>query len=243
MSLLLDALNKADRERKRNEASPGLHSLHEEAPAASPRKKVLIGVAASIALFFGAFAATYWFRQGTTPPQATQSPNNNSTAKAAQSTPTIASTSAKKASAITNGEQTASAPTTTEDINTADDNVATLYQQNMATQTAVAPSSTADAPTNSDQTPSAPSSITQFSNIPDLHDLPSQILVSIPSLNYSEHNYNALGGSVKINGTIYRANEQIAPGLVIDKILEDGVILHVNNYAFKMRALNSWVNM
>jgi hypothetical protein len=79
--------------------------------------------------------------------------------------------------------------------------------------------------------------------LPDLHDLPHQVLEKIPSLNYSEHNYNSSGGSVKINGNIYHANDQLASGLVIDKILEDGMILHVDNYSFKMHALNSWVNM
>ena len=91
--------------------------------------------------------------------------------------------------------------------------------------------------------PAAPTSITQFANLPDLHDLPSQILVKIPSLNYSEHNFNNVGGSVKINGEIKHVNDQLAQGLVIDKILEDGMILHLDNYSFKMRALNSWVNM
>ncbi len=92
-------------------------------------------------------------------------------------------------------------------------------------------------------TTGSPTSINQFANLPDLHDLPNQVLEKIPSLNYSEHNYNINGGSVKINGNIHHANDQLASGLVIDKILEDGMVLHMENYSFKMRALNSWVNM
>ena len=49
--------------------------------------------------------------------------------------------------------------------------------------------------------------------------------------------------SVKINGAILHADEQIANGIVIDEILEDGMTLHIDNHSFKMRAMNSWVNM
>ena len=89
----------------------------------------------------------------------------------------------------------------------------------------------------------SPTSITQFANLPELHDLPNNILDKVPTLTYSEHNYNANDGSVKINGAIFHVNEQIANGIVIDKILEDGMILHIDNYPFKMRAMNSWINM
>jgi hypothetical protein len=68
-------------------------------------------------------------------------------------------------------------------------------------------------------------------------------LQRIPSLGYSEHNYTPDGGSVKINGEVKQVNDQLPNGIVIDQILEDGMILHIDNYSFKMRAMNSWVNM
>ena len=86
-------------------------------------------------------------------------------------------------------------------------------------------------------------SLSQFANLPDIQDLPNSVLQRIPSLKYSEHNYNSNGGSVVINGIVRHANDQLIDGLVIDRILEDGMILHFENYSFKMRAMNTWVNM
>jgi cytoskeletal protein RodZ len=243
MSLLLDALNKADQERKRNEATPGINSNHGQVGDHSNRTISIAVIAAALIGFVILLAAIYWLGQRSTATTST-------TATAISSTPTKPNVSQP----MRNNLAAAATPTSTEsapEINNAEQDVASLYAQNTPTAEPAAPTVEILASNNNDNTEalpstvptSTPTSITQFANLPDLHDLPSQILVKIPSLNYSEHNYNNIGGNVKINGEIKHINDQLAPGLVIDKILEDGMILHLDNYSFKMRALNSWVNM
>lgn len=244
MSLLLDALNKADQERKRNETTPGINSNHEHIYDQAARNKLIIIVAAIAGLVI-LLIAIYWLGQRSAAPAPVVTAPISSVAKSAQ--PQQNESPAIHQSATATQESASSV----EDIDTSEDNVASLYQQNNqiqnsnATLTLSTPPAEAPTPTSNpnNEQPTTPSSITQFANLPDLHDLPSQVLEKIPSLNYSEHNYNTNGGSVKINSNIYHANEQLAGGVVIDKILEDGIILHVDNYSFKMRALNSWINM
>lgn len=244
MSLLLDALNKADQERKRNEATPGINSNHENTINHGARNKT-ITIIASVAGVVILLVAIYWLGQRSATPTVvaiTQASSVANPTQSQQNNPT-ASTPAPATQVQASSEQA---------VDTSEDNVANLYQQNAqaqntnATLTLATPLTDVSAPashTSNEQPTTAPTSIAQFANLPDLHDLPSQVLEKIPSLNYSEHNYNSNGGSVKINGNIQHANEQLAGGVVIDKILEDGMILHVDNYSFKMRALNSWINM
>ncbi len=243
MSLLLDALNKADQERKRNEATPGINSNHGHTGEHNTRTISIAVIVAALIGFAILLAAIYWLGQRSTATAPTTVAANSSTPAAPRSQP------------IQKNPPIAAVQTPTEsalETNNAEEDVASLYAQNTQTPepAASAPVTETIATHNDDsQTlpstvpPATPTSITQFGNLPDLHDLPNQILAKIPSLNYSEHNYNNIGGSVKINGQLKHVNDQLAPGLVIDKILEDGMILHLDNYSFKMRALNSWVNM
>ena len=245
MSLLLDALNKADQERKRNEATPGINSNHENVNDHGPRNKsilVLVSIVVGLALLF---AAIYLLGQRSATPSAAVS-TTSTAAKSSVASQQQKSLPAAQVAPVT--PQDATPPT--EDIDTSEENVANLYQQNTPTQIpvpspvqTVPPTENSTIASTANEPAAAPKSITQFANLPDLHDLPSQVKEKIPSLNYNEHNYNNNGGSVKINGNIHHANDQLANGLVIDKILEDGMILHIDNYSFKMRALNSWINM
>lgn len=248
MSLLLDALNKADQERKRNEATPGINSNHEQLVDQGERNHSILLIAAIIIGLAILLAGIYWLGQRSTT-SATPTPAKNSVTTNASKVvePKVTSQASDAAPAEPIQE---AAPS---EISTPDESVAGLYQQNAEGPTESEeippPVASEQAPNNqevapvTEPNPATPNSIHQFANLPELHDLPNNILEKIPTLNYSEHNYNANGGSVKINGNIHHTNEQISEGLVIDKILEDGMILHIDNYSFKMRAMNSWVNM
>lgn len=248
MSLLLDALNKAERERKRNETTPGINSNHERVDDSVSHAKTTFIVLLVVAVISIGLTGIYWLGKKS----ANQAPTKSATTDAPAPQYKTASSATPKSAATTPNKQidkTIDVNNMKDDIDTSDENVASLYQQNTQTQTANAtltintPTAVSENMTGTDQNIGSPTSINQFANLPDLHDLPNQVLEKIPSLNYSEHNFNTNGGSVKINGVIHHANDQLAPGLVIDKILEDGMILHTDNYSFKMRALNSWVNM
>jgi len=251
MSLLLDALNKADQERKRNQATPGINSHHEHYGEGSGHNKMLIIIVAVTCLLI-LLAVIYWLgKYSNSPVVATPSTSTTSPSTASQ---TYSQASIPTATSSTEKKSVPAAPPATEPLkevansDSTEANVASLYEQNTQTQPANA-TLTISAPAATPHTENTgtalvtPTSINQFANLPDLHDLPNHVLEKIPSLNYSEHNYNSQGGSVKINGEIKHLNDQITQGVVIDKILEDGIILHIDNYVFKMKALNSWVNI
>lgn len=243
MSLLLDALNKADEERKRNETTPGISSNHEQRGGDDEESRgyslplIIAGVIGLVVLL----VVIYWLGQRSTVPAAPTTATNSSTAPIENQKPSITPPPPPQP------QQQASANPAPK----AEDNVADLYQQSVQDPEPNNPTITlgpqqaepvAQAPVSPENIES-PKSITQFKNLPELHALPNNILDKVPTLTYSEHNYNVNGGSVKINGTYYHVNDQITNGIIIDQILEDGMILHIDNYSFKMRAMNSWINM
>jgi cytoskeletal protein RodZ len=247
MSLLLDALNKADQERKRNEAAPGISSNHEQREHHGPRNHSILLIVVIIVGLLILLAAIYWLGQRSTAAQVVvvQAP-----ASTIASTPKVA---IKKSVASGENKSVEAAPSAPNEIDTSEENVASLYQNTQVPESnaavTISPPGVAPVQPANDPAPvsapdiASPVSITQFANLPEIHDLPNNILERVPSLGYSEHNYNVNGSSVKINGEIKHVNDQLPSGIVIDKILEDGMILHIDNYSFKMRAMNSWVNM
>jgi len=252
MSLLLDALNKADQERKRNEMVPGINSNHDAYPEHRPQASPAVIVAITFAVAIAVAAAAFFLFSGRTQPVA-QAPAI-ATASAPAQQKAAASSAEPLIKPVT--PQTADTPPSQELItpttpDAPDDSVADLYQKNEApieknTEKSAEKSAEkpAEQPSQSLVTPTTGTlTLAQFSNIPDINELPQSQLNKIPSLNYSQHNFNSVGGSVVLNGVIRRPNDQVANGIVLEKVLEDGIILHAENFSFKMRALNSWLNM
>ncbi|MBE8718752.1 hypothetical protein C4F51_16370 [Cellvibrio sp. KB43] len=80
-------------------------------------------------------------------------------------------------------------------------------------------------------------------NLPDIGDLPWSLRQEIPSINYARHNYEGGQPSVLINGRAWQTGALIAPDLKLEEIYTDGVIMSFRQVRFKLRALNSWINM
>ena len=81
------------------------------------------------------------------------------------------------------------------------------------------------------------------SSEPLLETLSQQIKDQIPSLIYSDHRYLADGRSeVVLNGQSLGERQRIGPFTVVE-ILPDSVILRWRETQFRVRALNSWINM
>ncbi|MFV0476565.1 MAG: general secretion pathway protein GspB [Parahaliea sp.] len=80
---------------------------------------------------------------------------------------------------------------------------------------------------------------------PFISELSQQRKDAIPTLLYSAHNYRGQGGAstVLINGKTVRAGENIGKGVRVDEILPDAVVLRFQGEQFRLRALNSWVNL
>jgi hypothetical protein len=78
---------------------------------------------------------------------------------------------------------------------------------------------------------------------PLLESLSQQVKDDIPSLIYSEHNYDPSGDSfVILNGKSLRERQRVGAFTVID-ILPDSVVLRWRETQFRVRARNSWINM
>ncbi len=90
--------------------------------------------------------------------------------------------------------------------------------------------------------PKAPS-LSDFPLLTYIGDISYSQQKSIPSIMYTEHNYDENGASVTLNKTTYRKGQQIGSELFLEEIVEDGIVIRHRNLRFKMTALNSWVNM
>ena len=80
---------------------------------------------------------------------------------------------------------------------------------------------------------------------PFLSTLSQQVKNDVPTMLYSAHDYSSKSGqsSVVINGKILREGGSIAGGVKLDEILPDSIVLSHRGTQFRLRALNSWVNL
>ena len=81
------------------------------------------------------------------------------------------------------------------------------------------------------------------SSVPMLDSLSQQTKDQIPSLIYTDHDYQELGGSsVLMNGQTVRENQRVGPFVLVE-ILPDSAILRWRDVEFRLRARNSWINL
>lgn len=80
--------------------------------------------------------------------------------------------------------------------------------------------------------------------VPLLSSLSQQTKDGIPTLMYQRHDYSGdpSRSSVVINGKTLRAGAS-GGGIKVEEILPDSVVLEVQGVRFRLRALNSWVNL
>jgi len=80
--------------------------------------------------------------------------------------------------------------------------------------------------------------------LPQIHTLPQAMQRNIPSINYQEHHYQPGGGSwVRLNRERKQVGDRINPDLRIESIDREGVVLNYQGRSFRLKALNSWINM
>jgi hypothetical protein len=80
---------------------------------------------------------------------------------------------------------------------------------------------------------------------PFVVDLSQPVKDQIPSIFYSAHKWasDPAQRSVVLNGQERRAGQQVKPGLRLVEILEDSIVLDFRGTEFRLRSLNSWVNL
>ena len=80
---------------------------------------------------------------------------------------------------------------------------------------------------------------------PFLADLSQQRKDQIPSIMYSVHNYSGRAGesTVVLNGRSIGEGVGLSGGIKVLEILPDSTVLEFQGEQFRLRALNSWVNL
>ncbi len=244
MSLILDALNRADQERTEENHTPNLHASHGPAPETpSPlRRWIIEGIIIGLAL--GAFAYSQFFGDKIQEPiEVTATP-----------APTVAPQPAPVAEKIVEPEPapieesepaktiTAEPPVVQQTTPKAESSsaIASLYEQPVVEKEALIIS-----------TPPVTQIVEEVDNtqfilqqIPLITQRSSRFQRSVPSIDYAVHVYSKEEGAgfVKLNGSIRRIGAQIAPDLRLIAILNDSIVLDLKGTQFRLPALNSWVN-
>ncbi|WP_024460712.1 general secretion pathway protein GspB [Marinimicrobium sp. LS-A18] len=267
MSMILDALQRADRERRRDEspaqALPPTSALATPPPVqprpTGARRKW--GLPVAIAGLATAGLLAYWLFRGAEPPEPTPPVEATASAPTPENTAETSITEPQRPGV----ERLYQAPARPEP---SDDSIASLYRRAQApepTRPEVTPSEAAterlapsrdSASVTLNDTPEEPSSSRQEAEpepqpattprpaVPGIRDLSWSLQQDIPSLNYQAHQYReGEGSTVTINQREYRTGDRIATDLRIERIEEDGVVLTFKGQSFKLQALNSWINM
>lgn len=81
--------------------------------------------------------------------------------------------------------------------------------------------------------------------VPFLADLSQQTKDGIPTLYYQRHDYSSDTNlsTIVLNGTPVKAGGSPLPGMKVEEILPDSVVLNYRGTQFRLRALNSWINL
>lgn len=262
MSLILDALNRAERERKKTQAIPDLQTMHEPVPpvATAPRNKSFVWLLlAMVVLALAVILYAVTLPSAHLPQQAQEQPAPPVVAPAPevvvpvntvtptepieppQAKPEISAPANEPARAAQSPDLDELYATARAEEAVTEDPVSDLYvappvEPELAEE--VVSQSVAPRPTV------AVRDYSSLIEIPDIGDLPWGFRQEIPSLNYVRHNFVKDGVvSVVINGRAHHAGSTLAPELELEEIYVDGVIFRFKQIRFKLRALNSWINM
>ena len=252
MSLILDALNRAERERKKTQTIPDLQTVHEPAApvVAGSRNKSfvwLLVIIAVLALAIILYVVTSMSARA--PQQAQDQPVLPATALKPETEPVNTVSSMipiepppHQAEIPTPAEaaETTQTPTQSPDLDE-------LYATARAAESEDPVSDLYVEPEREEESVAQRLTVRDYNSlieVPDIGDLPWSFRNEIPSLNYVRHNFDEGSEiSVVINGRAHRAGSTLAPELVLEEIYVDGVLFRFKQIRFKLRALNSWINM
>ena len=82
-------------------------------------------------------------------------------------------------------------------------------------------------------------------SVPLLSSLSQQTKDSVPTIFYERHDYsdNQAQSSVVLNGKSTKVGGSPTAGFKVEEILPDSVVLNYRGTQFRLRALNSWINL
>ena len=246
MSLILEALNRADRDRSAADHSPSLQAapINIEPASSGPN----IGLFAVIGLAIVLLGGGYFYTNANSTSNNTSYTEPTITA-VAPIAPVITAPAALEPDITATAITTPVAATTITSQNTAKEKtiepklllktdtpaIAQLYQQHSNSKPA------ADSHTRSPEP--KPATTKQPSLPPFLSSLPVTVQKHIPTLNYDQHVFLDNSESfVEINDKIFKEGAAITSELSLESIQERFIILRFQQTHFRLSALNSWVN-
>ena len=251
MSLILDALRKADSERERGSV-PGLHShpvetLAAEAPArpgARPWQWAVVGTLSALAI------AVVWYVIGREAPPRLNGPASVVSAPAASTTPSFPAAAAPSTETAKSPQRNASptpgalaehAAAPSEPLPIAEP---APWPQPARRKAPEAPATAAPPPAKTDATtnqrpPAAPTTPTTPAEPPIYarEQLPQNIQAELPAMTIGGSIYspNAPDRSLIVNGRLFRENQQLTAGLLLEQIRQKSAVLSYKGYRFEIR--------
>lgn len=86
--------------------------------------------------------------------------------------------------------------------------------------------------------------LADYPGVKNIRDLSTNIQNAIPTLMYTDHIYAESSlDIIMINRMPLRNGDSSPEGVKVERIVEDGAVIVYKGYRFKMFALNSWVNL
>lgn len=274
MSLILDALKKADSERDYSDAVPDLKTVHSVAVVdhSSDKRILWLGVALAVTLSFLVIVlGVYWWRTSVPSDAPVSSPVKSSLSSASsaavdrvavsppvqmQPLPAQPAPVSDEVQALYRVQKQETVQKIVEPVvktikpiqarSTVDESLAqVLWDEAKRDVPAAQPVTANRAVPEEPEEPEvvdAPfdDTLAAYEAVPFLHELPVALQNSIPTLMYALHNYQ--NGTVMINKNLYRNGDEIKSGVVVSRVLADGLLLELNGVEFKLSSLSSWVN-
>lgn len=251
MSLVLDALHKADRERRDEQSVPTWQAIHGDSagPDNSARRWRFIAIAlAGLIVVVVVISPVFLTPQPIVPVrrQTSAAAVDSAQAPTVDRAPVEISKIPEPSPPVPAVAQAA---------------VPSRKIQSLYTRTPDAPSGKAEkpipvsteteadflAPSESNQTTQTtePFWPDEYASLPYLTDLPEQFRDKIPSLRYTEHRMQSDPrlSEVVLNNVSYRIGDRIANKLTLVDILSDSIVLELGNKKFRLRKFNNWINM
>ena len=270
MSLILDAINRADQERNENNHNPSLQTSQSPEPKNS-RPYLRWAIEALIAIIVLGLIINQWFF-GQANTQATihdPTPASGQLTEPASNQHLTAITYPEKpinietqldpakhyikgkalevippSPALAADKKSITIPASPKTQGT----ISALYKQPKATpKTNITEKPTQKVAITVDQPSpkkSQPAPTPAPNTAPLLTDLPWSMQQKIPSLDFTQHNYSQFLGesTVELNRQLLKPGERVAPGLMLVSIDSKFITLNFQGTKFRLWALNSWVN-
>lgn len=221
MSYILDALKKAEAERKLG-AVPGIHAPATYAARSDHRSGRKLWLAGALAMLAAMLAALAWFRPWQVAETLPRMPGPARLAPLPPAPPPVSTAPAPVAAPVLPAVQPPPVKPKA---------VARIVPP------PARPRSSASAAPQPAPPPQAAQPAEQQDNEPlTLRELPEQIQREIPALKIGGYIYssNPAERSLLINNKLLREGDEVAPGLTLEKMLRGSVVLNYKGYRYRM---------